>query len=133
MTRSLVILLISSIFIVMDAAANEKGGFTGSWVSKADDAIVFSLDLTQAGSRIKGYHIAVAHHGNRIDAVMPDDGRPSITGAVSRGVAHLRFRSGYSEATGEATITLHGNKLEWKITKSSGIHYLPTSSILYRR
>ena len=120
-----------------DAATNEKAGFTGSWGSKADDAVAFSLDLTQAGNHIEGYHSAVAQHGNRIDAVTPDDGQPSITGDVSEGVAHLRFRSGYSDATdaatGEATITISGNTLEWKITKSSGVHYLPTSSTLYRR
>jgi hypothetical protein len=27
-------------------------------------------------------------------------------------------------------LTLRGNKLEWKITKSSGIHYLPMKSVL---
>jgi hypothetical protein len=30
-------------------------------------------------------------------------------------------------------LTLRDNKLEWKITKSSGIHYFPMSSVLSRQ
>ena len=60
---------------------------------------------------------------------------PQIACTVKGGVAHVRFQSGYDDSggRGEAVLTLRGNKLEWKITKSSGAHYLPTSSVLDRQ
>ena len=119
--------------LIADASATEKRGFAGSWSFSAGNAVSFSLKLTRTGDRIEGFHTAVAHRGNRIDAVLPGEDEPSITGDIVAGVAHIRFHSGYSDATGEATLTLKANKLEWKITQSSGAHYLPSSCILHRR
>jgi len=133
MTRKLLILLLAYLLAFMNATAHGAPGFTGSWDSKENGDFAFSLDLTQKGNRLEGYHSAVALHGRRLDAVLPSDGPPSIVGIISGGVAKVRFQSGYSDATGEATITLHGNKLEWKITGSSGVHYLPESCVLYRQ
>jgi hypothetical protein len=132
MTHNLLILFVSSILASL-ASADVSEDFTGTWASKTTDAITFSLDLKQRGSRIEGYHNAVAQGGRRVDDVQPDTGHPSISGSVQGRVAYVTFSSGYGDGTGEATITLNGNKLDWKITKSSGMHYLPSASVLHRR
>ena len=124
--RSLLTILFSLTLMIADSSATDKGAFAGSWDFSAGNAAAFSLELTQTGNRVQGYHTAIARHGNRIDAVLPKEGKPSVTGDVVAGVAHIHFRSGYSDATGDATLTLKGNKLEWTITRSSGAHYLPT-------
>ncbi len=130
MTRSLLILL----FLCCGALAAAGVNFAGSWDAPVNDVSAFSLDLTQTGNRITGYHTAIAHRGKRVDSVLPDEGRPSITGTITGGVAHVRFQSGYDESgRGEAVLTLRDNKLEWKITKSSGIHYFPMSCVLSRQ
>jgi len=132
MTRTLFILFVSSILASL-ARAEGTGDFTGTWASKTTDAITFALDLKQTGSRIEGYHNAVAQSGRRVDDVQPDSGKPSISGSVRGRVAHVTFSSGYGDGTGEATITLNGNRLDWKITKSSGMHSLPSASVLHRQ
>ena len=131
--HSLLTTLFSLMLLIADASATEKRGFAGSWSFSVGNASSFSLDLTRNGNRIQGYHTAIARRGNRIDAVLPGEGKPSITGDIIAGVAHIRFHSGYSDATGEATLTLKDNKLEWRITQSSGAHYLPNSCILNRQ
>ena len=134
MPRNFLILLILCFGFTADSLAGEGASFTGSWDSPNGNVSDFSLDLVQTGNRIQGYHTAIAHRGKRIDAVLPSDGTPSITGTVSGGVAHVHFQSGYDESSsGEAVLTLRGNKLEWKITKSSGIHYFPMSCVLRRQ
>jgi hypothetical protein len=132
MTRTLLILFVSSILASL-GRADGGGDFTGTWASKTTDAITFALDLKQKGSRVEGYHNAVAQGGRRVDDVQPDTGQPSVSGSVRGRVAHVTFNSGYGDGTGEATITLNGNRLEWKIIKSSGMHYLPSASVLHRR
>jgi hypothetical protein len=134
MTRSLLILLVFCFGISAESLADEIVNFAGSWDAPSSDVSAFSLDLTQTGNRIRGYHTAIAHRGKRIDAVLPSEGPPSITGIVTGGVAHIKFRSGYNDTgSGEALLTFRGNKLEWKITKSSGAHYFPESSVLFRQ
>jgi|ERR1700736_905869 hypothetical protein len=130
--RSLLAILFSLTLLLANSSGASKKPFAGVWDFNAGNASSFTLELTQAGNHIEGYHTAIAHRGNRIDAILPKEGKPSITGDVVAGVAHIHFRSGYSDATGEATLTLKGNKLEWEITRSSGAHYLPTSCILRR-
>jgi hypothetical protein len=127
------LLLLFCFVFVGRLLADESASFTGSWDGPNDAASAFSLDLTQTGNRIAGYHSAIALRGHRIDAVLPKEGPPSISGTVIGGVARVRFQSAYDESgKGEATLTLRKGKLEWKITKSSGIHYFPTSCILHR-
>jgi len=111
-------------------AADAKTPFTGAWAAKTTEHSAFSLQLTQKGDQLEGYHSAVAQKGNRIDSALPGEDRPSIKGTIVNGVALVQFRSGYSEATGNATLTLKDGKLEWKITKSSGVHYLPDTAVL---
>ena len=130
--RSILTILFFLTPMIAGSSATGKEAFTGSWDFNAGNASSFSLELTQTGNRVQGYHTAIAHRGNRIDAVLPKEGKPSITGDVVAGVAHIHFRSGYSDATGDATLTLKGNKVEWTITRSSGAHYLPASCILRR-
>lgn len=130
------ILLLAAVFSLGSCkspalSSNKNEPFTGSWSSKPNDYSSFTLDLVQTGTSITGCHIAVAHHGNRLDS--GDCPPPSITGKVISGVAHVRFQSGYSDdAAGTATIILHHHKLEWKIQQSSGVHYLPESCTLSR-
>ena len=128
--RSLLTILFALTLLIAQSSGAGKKPFAGVWDFNAGNASSFTLELTQTGNHIEGYHTAIAHRGNRIDAILPKEGKPSITGDVIAGVAHISFRSGYSDATGEATLTLNGNKLEWKITRSSGAHYLPTTCIL---
>ena len=114
--------------------AGETANLTGSWANAANAFGVFSLNLTQTGNRLQGYHGAIALRGKRIDAVLPSEGPPSIIGTISGNVAHVRFRSGYDEhGHGEATLTLRDHQLVWEITKSTGTHYLPTSAVLSRQ
>src|SRR5438132_94199 len=71
MTHNLLILFVSSILAFL-GSADAGGDFTDTWASKTTDVITFSLDLKQRGSRIKGYHNAVAPGGRRVDDVQPD-------------------------------------------------------------
>jgi hypothetical protein len=133
MTRRLFILLVLVSGLPLRSSAGDGVNFAGSWSDPPHDSGGFSLDLTQAGNRIQGYHTAIALHGRRIDATLHEDGRPSITGTVVDGVAHLHFQSGYDErGRGDALLTFRGDKLEWKITKTTGYHYLPSSCLLSR-
>ena len=130
--RSVLTNLLAFAFLITTLFGASNKPFAGVWDFNAGKASSFTLELTQVGNHIEGYHTAIAHRGNRIDAVRPKEGKPSITGDVVAGVAHVRFFSGYGDGAGEATLTLNGNKLEWRITRSSGAHYLPTSCILRR-
>ena len=125
----LVLLLVGS---AVSASAGSPLSFAGSWGSPESATCDFSLDLTQHGEHLSGYHSAIAQHGNRVDAVLPDEGSPSITGTIVGRAAHIHFRSGYDEsAYGEALLTLQPNgTLRWKVTKSVGAFYLPTTATL---
>ena len=120
-------------FLGRSALAGEKIDFTGAWDSKETENSSFYLELVQKGSHIAGYHICIVLHSHRTDAVLPTEGEPSIQGNVSGNMAHVKFRSGYSDATGEATILIQGDTIFWKITKSSPGHYFPKNEVLYRR
>jgi len=128
------LLLVIAFFTTITAWGSGSLDFTGSWESKNTKGISLDLDLKQTGNKIEGYHVAVvlntrSHH---TDAVLPEDGRPSITGTVSGSKASVLFTS-ENEATGTATITLQGNKIEWTILSSSSGHLLPKHATLYRR
>jgi hypothetical protein len=116
------------------APAAPPPDFTGAWNGPNSDDYTFGFDLKQVGDQVTGYHNAVARHGNRVDAVLPEDGPPSITGTVSGKVAQVHFRSGYKEdAGGDAVMTLQRDgSLSWKITNSTGGHWLPESMVLQR-
>ena len=113
------------------ACATDNSKFTGRWGTKDKKDGDFTIDLVQTDNQIQGYHSAVALHGNRIDAVLPEEGKPSIAGTVIDNIASVQFRSGYSSATGDATITHQNNKLVWTINSSTPGHYFPGSAVLY--
>ena len=71
MTHNLLSLFVSSILAFL-GSADAGGDFTDTWASKTTDVITFSLDLKERGSRIEGYHNAVAPGGRRVDDVQPD-------------------------------------------------------------
>jgi len=110
---------------VISVWAGEKVDFSESWDSKGTENSSFSLELVQKGNHIEGYHICVALHSHRTDAVLPTEGEPSIQENVRGNMAHVKFRSGYSDASGEATISIQEDTIFWKITKSSLGHYSP--------
>ena len=119
---------------VLSAVAANPLPFTGSWSAPDSTTSAFSLDLTQHGQRLTGYHSAVARSGKRVDAVLSSEGGPSITGTVSGRVAHVHFQSGYDpESHGEALLTLRRDgTLTWKVTSSVGAFYLPAATTLHR-
>ena len=119
---------------VVSAVAADPLLFTGSWSAPESATSTFSLDLTQHDHRLSGYHSAVARGGKRVDAVLPSEGSPSITGTVSGRVAHVHFQSGYDpESHGEALLTLRRDgTLTWKVTSSVGAFYLPAAATLHR-
>src|SRR2546427_11459221 len=122
MTRSLPILL----FLCCGALAADGVNFAGSWDAPVNDVSAFSLDLTQTGNRITGYHTAIAHRGKRIDSVLPDEGRRSITGTITGGGISVRFQSGDAEsAHGRRWRDLRDHKLQREITKRPSIKYFP--------
>jgi hypothetical protein len=126
-------LILCFAIIVTTALAGQDASFTGSWEASNGDVSDFSLDLVQTGNLVQGYHSSIAHSGKRIDAVLPKEGAPSITGTVSKGVARVYFQSGYDKSgRGEAVLTLRGDNLQWKVVKSTGVHYIPTTSVLHR-
>ena len=134
MTR---LLFLSAFFVlacVTNAVAGDPLSFTGSWDAPDSATSTFSLDLTQHGQHLSGYHSAVARGGKRVDAVLPAEGSPSITGTVSGRVAHVHFQSGYDpESHGEALLTLRRDgTLTWKVTSSVGAFYLPAAATLHR-
>jgi hypothetical protein len=119
--------------ICLLAFAGTESHLSGSWSTPEKPGGSFTLFLTQTGDAVTGYHTAIAHHGNRIDATLAEDGTPSIKGTFSNGVAHVTFKSGYSDVTGEAEIVLQDDKLAWTILrKSSGSCYIPDKAFLQR-
>ena len=130
-------LFLSAFFVLgclSSAVAAEPLPFTGSWSAPDSATSAFSLDLTQRGQHLSGYHSAVARDGKRVDAVLPAEGSPSITGTVSGRVAHVHFQSGYDPGShGEALLTLRRDgTLAWKVTSSVGAFYLPAAATLHR-
>jgi hypothetical protein len=104
--------------------------FTGSWDTLPDENRSFSLDLVQTGNDVAGYHDAVSQHGNRIDSATAKDGPPTIVGSVKHGIAHVTLKSG--DESGQATITIKGDTMEWKMTKSDGVYIVPQKAVLFR-
>lgn len=118
------------------AHANDSVNFTGTWDDTNAKNISFTLFLTQKGKYIEGYHEAIVLYtrAQHIDSILPKDGKPSITGKISGSKASVKFQSGYSDATGTATIQLKGNKLVWTlISTSSPVHYFPKYAVLSRK
>lgn len=135
MTRRLFLLGFLLLSGSAGAFAADPPDLTGVWTIPGSDALAFSLDLTQHGQQLSGYHSVVVRSGDRVDTVLAADGSPSIVGTVTRQVAHVRFQSGYDkDGHGEATLILRPDgTLVWKLTKSAGTHYLPDTATLRRQ
>lgn len=115
-----------------DATASSKAAsLSGEWRWEHDGS-TFTLVLKQTGNKLSGHHDSSSSNGARVDTVAPD-AAPSIEGTVSGNIANVHFKSGYSDARGNATLTLEDGKLHWKIGKVSGGEYwLPEDAILAR-
>jgi hypothetical protein len=119
--------------------------FTGTW-NYENDGYVFSLDLGLTGDSVIGYHCAVTKNATRVDCNdlrsnpdISDTTFPSIRGTIRGNVATVTFESGYGmdstgkPVSGQATMTLHGDLLDWKITTDGdGDYYLAREATLKR-
>ncbi|KAB2954257.1 copper amine oxidase N-terminal domain-containing protein [Heliorestis acidaminivorans] len=109
--------------------------FTGTW-SYADDQAGwgFALDLVQHDNKVFGEHFAYSGFGNRLDSSYDDI---TINGEIiGPNKASVRWKSGYGDAEGTASLILHSNgSLEWEIedlyyTGSFREYYIPHQAIL---
>lgn len=102
--------------------------FSGTWYRESGGS-TFSLRLVRRGSRLEGTYDAVTPGGTRLDVDSP------ITGQVRGETALLRWRSGYSGATGRATFRPRGEVAEWQVTaiESGREMYAPRRATLRRR
>ncbi|MDB5034538.1 MAG: hypothetical protein JWQ98_1779 [Chlorobi bacterium] len=120
--------------------------FTGSWTYE-NDGYVFSLDLGVRGDSVFGYHCAVTKNATRVDCndLHDDPSRseepptPSILGTIRGNIATVIFHSAYGvdslgePVSGQATITLNGDAIDWKITgNADGDYYLAREAVLKR-
>ncbi|MEO5928992.1 MAG: hypothetical protein ABIR47_03580 [Candidatus Kapaibacterium sp.] len=120
--------------------------FTGSW-SYESDGYVFALDLGVRGDSVFGYHCAVTKNATRVDcndlhddpSSSVDPMTPSVLGTIKGNVATVIFRSAYGTdslgepVSGQATITLNGNAIDWKVTSDAdGDYYLAREATLKR-
>jgi hypothetical protein len=107
--------------------------FSGSWNFQTKSS-GFGFDLVQTGDKIEGYHNSVVDGGRRVDTVLKEfDSPPSITGTIVNGVAKVKFKSGYGDGEGTAEMKIVKGKLAWKITNSTGQHYIPDECVLTKQ
>jgi hypothetical protein len=67
----------------------------------------------------------------RIDAVLPEDAGPSISGLVVGDRARVTFHSGYSDISGTAMIERRGDMIYWELLSAEqGEHWLPDTATL---
>ena len=132
--KRFVTLIVAFLLLVTLGAATEYAqkskDFQGTWTWKKG-AEEFELTLKQNGSKLTGYHFAVGQNGNKVDEA-DTKGEPSIIGTIEDNTAKIKFTSAFPDGNGKgtATLVLHHRRLYWKITSSSGEHYLPLSAIL---
>lgn len=117
----------------LNTPAQSEADFAGKWQSDPSYYSGFILTLEQNGNQITGYHSAVSQEGNRIDASIPNEDRPTIYGRVNGNVAKVTFNSSYGNGRGDATLLLEGSKLTWVITRDNGgEHFLPKEAPMYK-
>ena len=109
--------------------------FTGLWVAAETDKTSFELDLTQVGTAIEGYHAALVGQAGLIEvALRTDPEPPSVRGRVSAvGRASVQFQLRKSSGSGEALLTIKGDRLKWQLISVSGAAQLPKKCVLYRQ
>ena len=95
-------------------------------VTNVREIPAYALDLTlrQRGNRLRGSWGLLARYLARID-------EGDITARIKGNRATMRLTSNFG---GSATIvlTLRGNQLSWKLTKSSGENFFPRNEVLHR-
>ena len=126
------IFLCSSLF----GQAAESEIFTGTWDDTKAKAVSFTLFLKQEGDQVTGYHTAIILYtrANHVDAILPQDGEPSITGSIIGKKANVKFRSGYGDAKGTAKIEIKDNHIVWTLISASGPdHLFPKHAVLYKQ
>lgn len=110
--------------------AQKSDNFQGNWVWK-QGAEEFELTLKQDDTKLTGYHFAIGQNGNKVDEA-DSTGEPSIIGTIKGNTARIEFTSAFPDGDGKgmATLVFRRRHLYWKITSSSGEHYLPLSAIM---
>ncbi len=128
-------LIIAFLLLITLGAATEYAqkseNFQGTWAWKKG-AEEFALTLKQDGNKLTGYHFAIGQNGNMVDEA-DTTGEPSITGTIKNNTAKIKFTSAFPDGNGKGMATLvfrRRRHLYWKITSSSGEHYLPLSAML---
>jgi hypothetical protein len=83
-----------------------------------------SLDLVQQGEELKGEYGASIEWGRRFET-------GTFSAKIKGSIAEAQLESGWG---GKVTVilTLHKNKLYWKMTESKGENYFPNEMNLYR-
>lgn len=133
-TKQFIILVVAFLFLITLGVSTEYAqkneNFQGSWAWRKG-AEEFELTLKQNGNKLTGYHSAIGQNGNKVDEADTTQ-EPSIFGIVKNNTAKIKFTSGFPDGTGKGTamIVRRGRHLYWKITSSSGEHYLPLSATL---
>jgi hypothetical protein len=109
--------------------------YTGLWVAPENDKTSFELDLTQNGSLIEGYHAALVGDTGNIEAALRTDREgASVRGSVGGdGFATVKFELRKYRGSGEATLSLKGDRLKWKLTSTSGDSVLPKTCVLFKQ
>ena len=120
-----------------EGSQNGQNGtpYTGLWIAPESDKTSFELDLVQNGLLIEGYHAALVGDAGNIEAALRTDrDAASVRGRVEGdGRAVVRFELRKYKGSGEATLTLSGGRLKWKLISASGDVVLPKSCVLLKQ
>lgn len=128
--RAIVFALLAAVFLFAgNARAEDMADFSGTWMwSEGQESFV--MTLKQQGDKVAGTHTAVGQEGAKADDGL-DVAGPTIAGVVKGDMA-ITFHTAYpdSDGHGTATMTKHGNILDWQISTSEGEHYLPKKALM---
>lgn len=110
---------------------NKSVGFMGTWSSSGQGRDLLIQVTNVAEGSLIASHDAAFGGGTRIDKK-----KNSIEGMINGKSVDVSWKSGYSKASGRATMTmLDDNRIQWRITSitTQGEHYLPQEAILVRQ
>lgn len=110
----------------------ESPGFSGKWQGEGDAASTFSLQLSQQNNKLTGSYCFITQGGKRIDC--PDEQQQNLSGEIKNNIANITFNSTFGGVEGKATLTLSGEKLQWRMTRPpvNGDYYAPEHYTLVR-
>ncbi len=130
-----ILIVVAVALLIVSFSFNKKATtvYAGVWKFKADSTI-FTLEITQIGTKLSGTHCCTLFGGNKIDcAVEPDE--VSITGTASNADSvSVSFKSSFCNKTGRATIKkISPTKIRWIIRKEpAGEYYLLSDVVLVK-